>query len=675
MRAILGAVVVAWSTFSLAEIKWEVANGFPQFRNEADFQKLRSAWPESATAEQFLATVDAQRLRDLLPINSTLWNNVTGQYDKERFFQRQHEVVMRLVQPGEGSCTWYVNQERIAQEVPCKKSVRSRPLLEDEEFSIRVEHDGLVETPKETPKIVSHTILALGDSFASGEGNPDRASVLGTQPGGSTVVTRDWFLQPKFGNKRFSASAQWWDETCHRSLLSWQSLYAIEMAMRDTHRVVRFASYACSGAELYDGYFRAQTNPPGFGNVTRVRNTSNRDGGDVQSPASAPRLNRSQLNAAIDLLCQAPPTGEEHVQLRPEVPGLRQSPYFGEFTYHRCTADLHHVDEVLLTFGGNDFGFSSVVSWALVPSTARRGVLNPLRQMVLGWVRNSDAIRVIDPDDAGQMATKYTQAMYTDLNWSLQNVLRVHPKQVTMLVYPDPLPEKVTESCAARLSVGNVALSQVFMAEIKKRAYFYYQSKNFIFRVEKEDSVEVKTKFISKLQAAQRAAISQAGWRALESQEGFVSQDGMRSMCAVAPSCGKNGDCPVPDRFAWTYETPFLSEEVVEKVNQVIKDKRQATLDPKNMIWQDATGMPIKRIQEWEPYTTARLRGLRTSNDAVMTQAVFSANGLLSADWRAGVVHPVALVHASIADHLNNIERSSEKKTQQDHPVGTASIE
>jgi len=37
MRAILGVLIMTWATASLANIQWEVANGFPQFRNEADF--------------------------------------------------------------------------------------------------------------------------------------------------------------------------------------------------------------------------------------------------------------------------------------------------------------------------------------------------------------------------------------------------------------------------------------------------------------------------------------------------------------------------------------------------------------------------------------------------------------------------------------------------------------
>lgn len=210
-------------------------------------------------------------MRELLPINTTLWNNLTGQYDKARLFDDTHEIILRLTTASAGRCDWYINQTLVAKDVSCKHLVRSRPLQENVEFSIRVEYDDQV-VYLEHQRISGNTILALGDSFASGEGNPDHAAVLGNRPDRSSVVSRDWFLEPNYGNYRYRASAQWWDETCHRSFLSWQSLYTLGQAMSDPHQVVRFASFACSGAELYDGFFRAQLNPPGFGSVTGVRN-------------------------------------------------------------------------------------------------------------------------------------------------------------------------------------------------------------------------------------------------------------------------------------------------------------------------------------------------------------------------------------------------------------------
>lgn len=654
MRAILGAFVITWATAGLADIQWEVANGFPQFRNAADFQRLKAAWPVGATAKDFLAEQNAHRLRDLLPVNATLWNNLTGQYDEARLFDDTHEILLRLTTASNSRCTWYINQAPIAQDVTCKRLVRSRPLQENVEFSIRVEYDDQVVS-LEHQRIIGRTILAMGDSFASGEGNPDHATILGSRPDRSAVVSRDWFLKANHGNYRYSASAQWWDETCHRSFLSWQSLYALESAMSDPHRVVRFASFACSGAELYDGFFRAQLNPPGFGSVTRVRDTPNRDGGNIRSPFSAPRLNRSQLNAALDLLCPSTTVGEERKQARPEEAGLRKSPYFGEFTYQHCNDALRPVDEVLLSFGGNDFGFSSVVKWALVPSTATRGVFNGLREWALGMLRESSRIGVVEPAVAGRMASEYTLPMYQELDWSLQNVLHVSPTHVTMLIYPDPLPDKVTESCAARLSIGNVALSQMFMAETKHIPFLRHHAKNFIFRVEEKDALLVKEKFIAPLQRAQRAAVAQMGWTALESQAGFASKNGLRSMCSVAPTCGQQGGCPIPDRFSWTYEEHFLNARGLQQVEQAKVAKRLSTLDPTTVGWRDASGMPLARVQEWEPYTDSRLRGLRTSNDAVMTQAVFSARGLITPDWISGAVHPVAQVHAGIADQLRQM--------------------
>ena len=96
--------------------------------------------------------------------------------------------------------------------------------------------------------IEAKLIVGLGDSFASGEGNPDYPTVFYDKKS----VNDEWFMSENIDV--VDKSVEWWDRTCHRSLLSWQSLYALRESMVDNHRVIKFASFACSGAEIYDGF-------------------------------------------------------------------------------------------------------------------------------------------------------------------------------------------------------------------------------------------------------------------------------------------------------------------------------------------------------------------------------------------------------------------------------------
>jgi lysophospholipase L1-like esterase len=71
-------------------------------------------------------------------------------------------------------------------------------------------------------------IVSIGDSFASGQGNPDI---------------------PKQGSTR----AKWVDSTCHRSEFAGPAQAALSIEQADPHTSVTFVSLACSGATIEAG--------------------------------------------------------------------------------------------------------------------------------------------------------------------------------------------------------------------------------------------------------------------------------------------------------------------------------------------------------------------------------------------------------------------------------------
>lgn len=82
-----------------------------------------------------------------------------------------------------------------------------------------------------------HVVVALGDSAASGEGNPDH-------------------LEPALRSRSFDSagfSHDWNDEQCHRSALAGPAQAAIRMEQRDPHSSVTFIHLACSGARITRG--------------------------------------------------------------------------------------------------------------------------------------------------------------------------------------------------------------------------------------------------------------------------------------------------------------------------------------------------------------------------------------------------------------------------------------
>jgi len=91
-------------------------------------------------------------------------------------------------------------------------SVVSKPGQQQEEFKA----EGPVA-------IRDFLILGLGDSLASGEGNPDK-------PGGTAAV--------------------WKDPQCDRSAISYQAQVALSLAKRDPKTSVTFVQLACSGAAI-----------------------------------------------------------------------------------------------------------------------------------------------------------------------------------------------------------------------------------------------------------------------------------------------------------------------------------------------------------------------------------------------------------------------------------------
>lgn len=155
-------------------------------------------------------------------------------------------------------------------------------------------------------------VVALGDSYISGEGNPDVPSQITEEPDRR-------FVRPSWADSlekdRHVREAQWWDEPCHRSLLSWPVIASFMHSARNPQHAVTLVHLGCSGAVVPELIDQGEKELPG--------------GGDE---------NQGQLQMLSDLVSRPDPSW-----------GARK------------------VDTTFLSIGGNDSGFAGVIATLALP--------------------------------------------------------------------------------------------------------------------------------------------------------------------------------------------------------------------------------------------------------------------------------------------------------------------
>ncbi len=250
-------------------------------------------------------------------------------------------------------------------------------------------------------------IVALGDSFASGESNPDHpvqfspsremvydpkllrddvatleeGNKRGVEKGGLGMgfglASSDDQINPKvlprrlmedeiaerfnkLGSAAFQAAfdkagAQWLSRDCHRSQYGYPFRVGIELALENRHRSVSFASFTCSGADVAAGLFmemdpREGSTEPGGGKV------------------------RAQLDQLADLICRggAAARTQQASYTLPMFSVGSSSISAQKVNKLWCppAARKRPIDVVLMSVGGNDVGFGGLVAYSMTDSAA-----------------------------------------------------------------------------------------------------------------------------------------------------------------------------------------------------------------------------------------------------------------------------------------------------------------
>jgi hypothetical protein len=291
--ALLAAASPAAATEASTGIDWEVKNRFWVVREHRHDQFIANfnSYFQRAAARRGLDIPSGR----LVPFPSPFQQNLPTRYLPEQaqyqhgwFHSAEREIVVRLPSRHEAAklCSWRIGNAATPP-TPCNRAAVLETSVGLHELSVAIDsRDGRPPVERRLPITVKDLkFVALGDSFASGEGNPHVTFNEGS-PG-------DLFNPPRL--------AEWWDHRCHRSLLASSAQTAIMLSQKRRDTSVTYVSYACSGGTISEGLIGPYD---GVENARRAGDRLRFYGGQGDS---IPHFRRDplpvQISRAEELLC------------------------------------------------------------------------------------------------------------------------------------------------------------------------------------------------------------------------------------------------------------------------------------------------------------------------------------------------------------------------------------
>jgi lysophospholipase L1-like esterase len=371
-------------------ISWEVRNRFRLFREERDFQ----LHVDSARGRSVLASERALELQSdgrgwarnivnrlCIDLNGHVSEPCNRDNVKESYLTPiDHPIVVRLdgVVPVGSTCAWSFDDGDGPQQstFDCAEPVNLR-VRYGRQTVATVDVSGGTDAPQRISteiRVRDIFIAGLGDSIASGEGNPDRP--VGLADDGFcfryylSSATAQYYRPSRAGYKGGRAceapdtlqvwqhqGALWLNSACHRSLYSYQTRTALALAVQYPHIAVTYLPLACTGATIEAGLLggqRARECPP---------NKSSSCSGAVNAQLA-------ELRDAVDAARRRQPD--------------------------------RRLDLVLLSIGANDIHFSGLVANIIVDAPTERALFR--RAGVVGSLEESRAALARDlPQGFGRL--------------------------------------------------------------------------------------------------------------------------------------------------------------------------------------------------------------------------------------------------------------------------------
>jgi hypothetical protein len=366
------------------QISWEVRNRFRLFREERDF--LLHA--ESARGRNILASEQALEVQSdgrgwARNIVNRLCIDLSGRISepcnrdnvRESYLTpTEHPVAVRLTGavPVGATCAWSFDDGDAPRQSThdCAEPINFRARYGRSTVATVDVSSGSDAPQHLTTEIMVRDIFiaGLGDSIASGEGNPDRPIALSDdgfcfRSSYFGAANAQYYRPSRAGYKGGRAceaqdslqvwqhqSALWLNSACHRSLYSYQTGTALALAVQYPHIAVTYLPLACTGATIAEGLLGTQ----------RARECL---------PTKSGSACQTTVNAQV-------------AELRDAITAAK-----------RRQPD-RKLDLVLLSIGANDVNFSGLVADVIVDSKTERVLFR--RSGVMGSVDDSRAAMARD---------------------------------------------------------------------------------------------------------------------------------------------------------------------------------------------------------------------------------------------------------------------------------------
>ena len=355
----------------VAKIDWEVANRFRLFADQKDFDDQLKAFKAAGgtvlTTEQALAQSNGGRgwgskLRTLCYDD---WRGrIVANCKRDGVIEKYLNPVSARIRLtvglpadfGDASCDWQIATADIirTQTASCRETIDERAgVLQSSTVSVTAKNaSGRSAQGSITVQVRDILIVGMGDSTASGEGNPMKPVVLSDNGfcfRRALGMFSSKFYLPSRANANVSgscpasprdideddrarwdaATAGWIFNPCHRSLYSYQARIALMLALQNPKISVTYLPLGCTGATIAEGLLDSQ--------ASRER--------PVRRGFKIGPVVEGQINQLQQYLLVTPQRGP----FRP-------------------------IDLLLLTVGANDIGFSELVANVIIEENPERNV-------------------------------------------------------------------------------------------------------------------------------------------------------------------------------------------------------------------------------------------------------------------------------------------------------------
>ena len=613
-------------------IQWEIENRFRYFKRASDFRDVAQVYQGLKTAEN--PRPPALQLEKALERSVMRLGGADDRLDgwAVKYFEHTcgrepdhthssckmengepylEPVTANLILNADGivseKCEWRIDGA-VVEEKLCNGAVARNIKYNDSHEIKLTPSNGAPLTA--TIFLKDILIVSFGDSFSSGEGNPEKP-VRGEDPEEKPVrfsrysfndyanssnfqkfpVREDLNIVADNPNHFFHDLAPKWTNTqCHRSLYSQHTKAALQYALEHPHLTVTFLNYSCTGAEVYEGILNAWWG---------------RDDIAPENYDDAPQLVKALRDLCKDSELYKNTEWALHNRGGDEQYNSKPA------DFPECASFVRRPDAILLSIGGNDVGFARMIANAAiyVPTV---GPLSRARSWIYGLWRWASGPQ--DFETGLRLAKTLIAPRYQELDGMLQRYLGVASEKVVLSAYPQISYDENGRLC--KPGKTGMDVHAIFGMNDKKT---FSQSRDFG----------------NQFHQIMKNAADNRHWLFADQH---ISQDGAPNNFANDAVGVGHGICAAG---------PTYSDEGVMKFPR----PRPGTTPP--MKW-----IPFQP-ENWKPYSP-RNRWFVTPNDAFLATNYHDANLAhvddpiqpLYAATLSGSFHPNALGHAAVADSV-----------------------